>query len=236
MKSPNTTPATIMSCSLFSSLPKSEVDLICKYASVDMILRKDVVSTLIDGEQHVFVIRKGFMKVIQSLTNSSEVVVELIGPGEIYGRTSSANLTKALLTKVPDFAEAIEDTSVISLKLSDFEVLLQSSMHLQHAVFEQLNERATRMRERLSDIAFRTVKSRLCSILLRHALLYGEETDGFIHVSTKLSHQDLGYLIGVSRQTVTSTLNELRAEGVLDFSRKEFVLMNHIAMQDLASK
>jgi CRP-like cAMP-binding protein len=235
MKSSAITPATIMSCSLFNSLSKEEVELVSKYARLDMVLKKDVISTKVNEVQHVYVIRKGFMKVIQQLTDSSEVVVELIGPGEFYGRTSSANLTRNVLSQSPDYAEAVEDTSIIAFTLTDFESLISQSLTLQQAVFEQLNERATRMRERLSDIAFRSVKSRLCSILLRHGLLYGDEDQGEVHVRTKLSHQDIGYLIGVSRQTVTSTLNELRAEGLIDFTRKEFVLKNPTAMKELAS-
>jgi len=51
-----------------------------------------------------------------------------------------------------------------------------------------------------------------------------------------LSHQDLGYLIGVSRQSVTSTLNELREEGLLDYSRKEFVLLKMDQLEFLTSQ
>jgi len=168
-----TTDSTIISCSLFSGLPANEIALISEFARIDMVLRKDVLNSNIDGVPHVLVIRKGFMKVVQLLTNASEVVVELIGPGEIYGRTSPVDLTKTLLAKSPDYVEAIEDTSIVIFTQADFEHLLHNAPHLQTAVMEQLSERSYRMRERLSDIAFRTVKSRLCAILLRHGSLYG---------------------------------------------------------------
>ncbi|MGH2567365.1 MAG: helix-turn-helix domain-containing protein, partial [Bacteroidota bacterium] len=39
-----------------------------------------------------------------------------------------------------------------------------------------------------------------------------------------LSHQEIALLVGAARQTVTTTLNEFRSEGLIDFSRQGFVI------------
>ena len=53
---------------------------------------------------------------------------------------------------------------------------------------------------------------------------FGKGRPGDPGVLAEFLHQEIALLTGAARQTVTTTLNELRDEGLIDFSRRELVV------------
>jgi CRP/FNR family transcriptional regulator len=84
--------------------------------------------------------------------------------------------------------------------------------------------RLRKIEERITDLVFKDVKKRIASFLVRYAEEFGKVKRGVITVRTHLTHQEISFLTGSARQTVTSTLNEFRSNGILDFSRDGFVI------------
>jgi CRP-like cAMP-binding protein len=72
---------------------------------------------------------------------------------------------------------------------------------------------------RLEDLAYRSVPARLASVLLRLGHAHGDLIDG-------LTHQELGDIIGAYRETVTKTLDEFQAAGLIAVSRRRLRLLD----------
>lgn len=51
-----------------------------------------------------------------------------------------------------------------------------------------------------------------------------------------LSHQDIAERLGVYRETVTSTLNELKTAGIIDIGRKRITIANRPRLERAASE
>jgi CRP-like cAMP-binding protein len=49
-----------------------------------------------------------------------------------------------------------------------------------------------------------------------------------------LSHQEIAFLVGSARQTVTTTLNEFRTAGIIDFSRDTLSIKQFEKLQQMA--
>jgi CRP-like cAMP-binding protein len=81
----------------------------------------------------------------------------------------------------------------------------------------------------LEDLAFKNVPSRLAGLLLRSAEEQGRavEVRGF-------SHQDLGEMLGSYRETVTQTLNDFKASGLIDIGRKQITLLDRGSLELVA--
>jgi len=81
----------------------------------------------------------------------------------------------------------------------------------------------------LEDIAFKNIPSRLASLLLRIAEEQGTESrvSGY-------THQDLGEMLGTYRETITQTLNDFKAEGLVEISRKQVLLLDLDKLEFLA--
>jgi Mn-dependent DtxR family transcriptional regulator len=61
-------------------------------------------------------------------------------------------------------------------------------------------------------------------LLLELAEDYGKQNGTEIDLTIKLSHQDLASIIGSTRETVTVTLGQLQAEGLIKVGRRRISL------------
>jgi len=75
---------------------------------------------------------------------------------------------------------------------------------------------------------------RVASFLINYAEEFGRMKGGIITICLHLTHQEISLVTGTTRQTVTTTLNEFRSEGVIDFSRKGMTIINYPRLQTLA--
>jgi CRP/FNR family transcriptional regulator len=81
-----------------------------------------------------------------------------------------------------------------------------------------VGDRRRRMEKKLSDITSKEVPVRVCELL--HELSANALPASEVHQSLiPLTHQDVASLIGASRQTTTSILNDLMRCGFIELGR-----------------
>jgi CRP-like cAMP-binding protein len=95
-------------------------------------------------------------------------------------------------------------------------------------IFEVLGRRLRDAEMRLEEIAFKSIPSRLASLLLQLAAEQGNDS------VAGLTHQDLGEQIGTYRETTTQTLNAFKSQGLIQIGRKLIAILDHEGLQRLA--
>ena len=78
-----------------------------------------------------------------------------------------------------------------------------------------LARRLRRLSERVEDSAFLEVPGRLAKALLRLAQRYGRSENRGTRIELKLSQQELGDLVGATRESVNKQLRAWASEGLL---------------------
>jgi CRP/FNR family transcriptional regulator len=73
----------------------------------------------------------------------------------------------------------------------------------------------------------------LSKLILKLAEEFGEQTSKGVKISVKLTHRDIGNMIGVSRETTTSTLNNFKKQKFIDFSRRYITVMDRKGLENL---
>jgi CRP-like cAMP-binding protein len=127
------------------------------------------------------------------------------------------------------FAESVDECVLCVMSRSDVERLVREKPEVAFRFVEALGQRLTQLETRLEDIAFKSIPARLASLLLK----LNEEQGGQQAVNG-YTHQDLSEMLGTYRETVTQTLNDLKAEGVITIARKQVVLLNMPRIRTLA--
>jgi CRP-like cAMP-binding protein len=94
---------------------------------------------------------------------------------------------------------------------------------------EVLVKRLEDAESRLEELAFKSIPSRLASLLLKLASKNNEKTfvEGY-------SHQDFAEMIGTYRETTTQTLNQFKSEGWIDIQRKYIQVLDFQALQEIS--
>ena len=79
-----------------------------------------------------------------------------------------------------------------------------------------------------------SVSGKVAKLLLASAT-DGHSTNGVVRASFALTHQDIGQLVGTSRETITRTLSELRKKHIAELKGSMLIIHNKAALEQLVA-
>ncbi len=177
-----------------------------------------------DSGEVLFLLKKGRVQLYRIAPNGKKLVMATLGPGAIFGEMSLVGQGMH-----NTFAESVDECILCVMSRSDVERLVQEKPEVAFRFVEALGKRLTQLEARLEEVAFKSIPARLASLLLKL-----HEEQGGRQTVTGYTHQDLSEMLGTYRETVTQTLNDLKADGLISIARKQVVLLNMPALRSLA--
>jgi CRP/FNR family transcriptional regulator len=169
----------------------------------------------------LYFVKDGHIKIGFIDDEGNEIIKEIISEGEIFGQFS---LEKNNL--YGEFARAYKgNVSLCAFSIEDFEKILKKKPELAIRYSKQVGDKLRRAEFRLINMLNKDVRSRLLAFFYHLAILNGYDgMEGSFSINNFLTHEDIGKLIGSTRQTVTTFANQLEEEGLLKISRKKILL------------
>jgi CRP/FNR family transcriptional regulator, cyclic AMP receptor protein len=168
--------------------------------------------------------KDGFIKLGYIDEAGNEVIKEIIQKGEVFGQ-----LTLEKNNDQDEFAQAYKsDVSLCAFTMEDFIRILQRKPEMAIAFSFHLGNKLRKVENRLLNILNKDVKSRLAQLLLQLAKDKNAVVNNTAAIDKFLTHDDIAKLIGSSRQTVTTTLNQFEKENIITITKKE-ILINDVA-------
>jgi CRP-like cAMP-binding protein len=178
-----------------------------------------------DSAEIYFLLAEGRVKVTQASAEGFEVILHLLGPGDLVGALS--NLDEGTY---PATATALTDVVAFAIAPADFDAILE---RYPSVAIQLLRFAASRLRAnhaRLRELATERVERRIARTLARLAGQIGERTEQGIVLGAPLSRQDLAELTGTTLFTVSRTLKEWERRGILIAGREQVTLLNTHAL------
>lgn len=211
----------LKTCDLFERLSDAEAERLNRHALVRKFKKKTVIYAPEESGQSVLVLATGRVKVYDLTIEGRETILAFVEQGELFGELSTLDGQPRR-----DFAEAVEDCEVLAIPGNDFIALLESRADLALSVTKLVGLRRQRIETRLRNILFLPSRPRLIRVLVDLIQMHGEKNGNRYTFRFPLSHQEFAGLIGVSRETVTLTLNQLQSEGLIEVERRRVVLLD----------
>jgi CRP/FNR family cyclic AMP-dependent transcriptional regulator len=196
---------------LFADLGKDDISRIAASARCLRKARGEFIYMPGDYADLVYVLRQGRVKLSVLSGSGKEVAIDIIRPGEIFGEfalvddSARSNMTQAL-----------DDVSMWVFSKRDFTHLLPK---LAMSYIRLVGDRRRRMEKKLSDITSKDVSARVCELLHELALGGFDFEAAARDYLVPVMHHDIASLIGASRQTTTSVLNDLERRGIIELGR-----------------
>lgn len=207
------------------------------YTAVRLQVGRGELISLQDGRgRGVHVLSRGRMKILRFSDEGRVILLDLVEPGDVFGELAflSENTGAAHVELGPSYAEALEESTVYSIPCVTFERLLRARPSLALGIARLLGERCNKLERRLEAHVFHKVPTRLVNQLLELAERYGVEHEGGTLLSIPLSQQDLGNLIGASREIVSLTLSDLKKRGLVGSQGRRLVVHEDRLREELA--
>lgn len=155
----------------------------------------------------------GRMKTLRFSEEGRVMILELLDSGDVFGEMSlvASDDDRGEAT----YAEALEAVEIETIPKFAMDRALGGRPALALSIARLMAGRRSRLERRLETYFFWKVPARLISLLLELAERFGKPGAGGTELDIPLSQQDLGNLIGASREIVSLTLSELRRRGAI---------------------
>jgi CRP/FNR family cyclic AMP-dependent transcriptional regulator len=181
-----------------------------------------------DPADSIFLIKEGRVSISKLTEEGKEVTLMILSPGEIFGEL--ALVDERLRDQA---AEAIDDVLLCEFKNCDFRHFLRSRPDLAFRVTELIGHRLRIMEARIVDLICKDVTTRVAELLIHLEDQQGKPNEGRDRRKIKLSHQDVANLVGVSRQTMTKTLDSLKSKGLIDLGHRTIIIKDRSGLEVL---
>ena len=215
---------------VLADLAPRELDALAKAAHTRRLAAREVLFHKGDAGGQVYVVVRGRLRIYAQSADGTDVVFGIMDPGEVCGEM--ALLAGGTRTAT---AVAIEPSELLGLDRRDFLALLRSRPQLSVRLLQVLAERLRRISEFVEDTVFLDLPTRLAKKLLALANSYGKPlAGGGVRIDVKLSQQELGTMVGTTRESVNKQLRAWRAQGIVSSEGGFLVIRRRPELERLA--
>jgi CRP-like cAMP-binding protein len=206
---------------VFSTLSQEALADIAKRFKTRRYQRGEIL--FIEGEpaRTYFIVGQGQIKVFQSSADGFEVILHMLGPGELVGAFPTLGEGT-----YPASAQAFTDLVAYSISSEDFDRIVEEH----HIIAVNLLRFSTRVLqaslEKLREMATERVEQRIARTLARLANQIGRQTEAGIRIDAPLTRQDLAEMAGTTVFTVSRTLKSWERQGILKVGREEVMILD----------
>jgi CRP/FNR family transcriptional regulator, cyclic AMP receptor protein len=169
----------------------------------------------------VYVILTGSVKVHAVRPGGPEVVLAVLGAGEVLGEMSAADS----LGRSADVV-TLEVTTLLWIDRRTFHSSVEVSSVLALNLAEMLSTRVRLTNARLLSMSTLDVPGRVAAQVTTLAREYGEEIQEGVRIPIRLTQSDLAALVGASRVRVNQALGFFRKHGLISMDRGGHVIVH----------
>ena len=178
----------------------------------------------------VYMLCKGRVKLTMTSPEGKSIILHIAEPGELIG------LNDAMSGKPYEFsAETLEPCQVNFIKREAFLRLVREHPQVSAHATDQLSRdyRAACLQIRSLGLS-RTASEKVARFLLEVAAK-GQETNQGTRMNLALTHEEIAQIVGVSRETVTRTLTELKNKSLITVKGPTVIIRNKTGLEALAA-
>ena len=200
---------------VFAKLSSPELEELCSRMRQKQFKRGDTIFRKDDKGTHLYVVLEGAVKIALPGEFGQEALVAIARSGEYFGELALFDRSPRSATVV-----ALEDTEAALLAADDFIAFLESHPLAVRAVLEALSRTVRRLSDRVEDLIFLDVPSRVAKYLLDLAQQNGAGKE------LNLTQDELAAFTGASRVSVNRVLGDLERRDLISIRRRRIAILD----------
>jgi CRP/FNR family cyclic AMP-dependent transcriptional regulator len=163
----------------------------------------------------VYFVLTGSLKVVVSNEDGREVILSILGRGELFGEMGMFDDQARVASVVPVVA-----SDLIMIARKSFQQLMHDHAEIAWRITCNLARRLRSADRKIESLALMDVYGRVAGLLLEMS----EDVDGEVLVRTKISKQDIARMIGASREMVSRVMKDLSTQGLIQETSRGIML------------
>jgi CRP-like cAMP-binding protein len=204
---------------MFENLPQADVAELIREAARKKLKKGETLFMQSDPADELFLIKGGRVKLIKIFEDGSELTLDIRKDGDFLGENVFSEQGQ-----YPVSAICLEDTMTCGFSRGQFEQLVLKHPHIGLQVIRNLSDRVTWLTSQVGSMAVTNIEERLYRVLCNVAQKHGSTNSRGVVIQFPLTHEDLGFLTGAHRVSITRAMTALKNAGKIILEDKRLIL------------
>lgn len=175
---------------------------------------------------HVYCIKRGLVKLYQEDSEGRETILRLQSSGDIVGLTCLLAGDSSVRDKTGFKAEAVVQTEACAIPTSAIHEIVLQDREFSQRLLQGMAAQSLRDQQRIVELAQKSVRARVASVLLRVADEYGSRFNSNVRIDAPLSREEIASLAGTVVESAVRALQGMRKERLISIEGREIVLLD----------
>ncbi|MDX1614861.1 MAG: Crp/Fnr family transcriptional regulator [Candidatus Promineifilaceae bacterium] len=210
-------PSSLATFGLFRDLTSVEHNILATQISVRSHAAGEIVYESGEPGDELHLLLQGQIQLYRLVMTGQTLVTLSLGPGSFFGEGAMVGASAHT-----HYARCVHPSVIGRIGRRKFLWLLSAKPAVALRFAEKLAQRNSRLEQRMEALAYKDDSARLATLLLSLA----EQTGLGPARVEGLRSQEWGNLVGAYRESVTKTLNEFRANGLIEIGPGHITLVD----------
>src|SRR6202795_1025227 len=210
----------------FCDLDPEAFDQLCRYAKHSTLKRGTTIVSKGDPGNSLIAVITGTVKISVSSADGRSAILNLIGPGEIFGEMS-------VLDGQPRSADAIANTNceIFTIDRREFLPFVRSQPALAMKFIELLCTRLRWTSDQVEQVILQNLPGRLASALIRLTEKHKQEPKGR---TIAVTQQEISEMVGMTRESINKQLRVWSTRRLVRLEHGAIVVLDAGPLQAIA--
>ena len=210
---------TLENTLLFAPLSPRHLASITQQARRRTFRRGETIFRHGDVGNALYFLESGRVKIVVTSEQGEEVLLAVLGPGEVFGELSVFDGLPRSATVV-----VLEDAVALALERDTLQEFLRREPEVALHLLSVLSRRLRTGDTMVEDCAFLDVPGRLAKKLLDLAEQHGHPTSEGLEIELRLTQRELAGMVAASRESVNKHLAYFRQKGLVRLQHGHLVI------------
>ena len=207
--------------SILADLPPADLEMLSTHKTEQVYKKGDIIFREGAYAAGIFFVVNGKVKKYKVNKEGKEQIIYVANTGELIGY-------HAILSddRYPDFAAALEESTIAFIPREDFLKTLSQSSLLNNRLLKTLSHEFTVLINSLTMFAQKSVRERLAVQLIVLREKYKVNAKPGMTIEINMSRDDLASLVGTARENVVRMLTEFKEENILQTRGRKILILD----------
>jgi CRP/FNR family transcriptional regulator, nitrogen oxide reductase regulator len=214
---------------VFGAVPPRELDALAAVAREEDVRARQFVFAEGDPAAWLCIVKSGHVKIVRHSRGGKDVVLELLGPGEVFGGVAVIERRP-----YPAAAQATEPSVIVKLPADPVIALADRHPAIVREMALLIGRRLRAAHDSVRALSVDPVEARLAAMLVKLAEREGAKTRDGVALPFQLTRQSLADMTGTTVETAIRIVSRWMRDELVRDENGRLVIPDLAALRDVA--
>lgn len=205
---------------LFNNISPDEMGVLAENAKRRQLQKGEFIFHQDDSSTELFLLKSGRVKLTKILENGNEITLDIRKAGDFIGENVFADDSY-----YPINAVCMDAALTCGFTKGQLDEIILQYPNIGLQIIKNMSERISQLTTKVGSMAETSIEDRLYSVLKQVAQEHGTASSKGIKIQFPLTHEELSFLIGAHRVSVTRAMKYLKKNGKITIEDQSLIII-----------